>query len=476
MRLNEALRIDPQYADTHFMLGSLDLRNGDPEAARRHFVDALHWDALRFRPDPRINAIVREVARGGKDGTSLLDAAVDAGSDPYSSAAPSGREILFEHVHLDWDGNCLLARMMAQSAAAALFGGQDEGRGWLGPGACAAALAYTEHERLPMLLRIDVLTRKPPFTNQLTYVADEARMARDIDAASRVARTPATLGRAEDVAKAALSQDPENPALAGILEGIDLDLGNTAGALALAQRAGRLLPRDFALSADEASILIRLGRSEDAERVLMKAVGSGADLDLLAPVLADFWTWSKRFDEGERFLAEALARRPADRRLALVLGGLLRASGDSMGAERQFRRVLADDPANEDALEAVVGILVQTGRNADADRESLAAADLQPRNQANNLRAAKACEARGDEARSAHFLEAVERSGPVSATFELTLALKLYQLRRMSEMMTHLAEARSLSKYEGSTAVTESIERLIARMKLESAGPQGAAR
>jgi tetratricopeptide (TPR) repeat protein len=71
--LGEALRIDPQYADTHFMLGSLDLEAGDTGSARRRFVEALHWDALRFRPDPRINQVIREVAAEGGGGVSLLD-------------------------------------------------------------------------------------------------------------------------------------------------------------------------------------------------------------------------------------------------------------------------------------------------------------------------------------------------------------------------------------------------------------------
>jgi len=467
-RLAEALRIDPQYADTHFMLGSLDLRAGDTEAARRHLVDALHWDALRFRPDPRINEIVREVARGGRYGARLLDAALAMGADPYSNAPPSGREILFEHVHLDWNGSYLLARMMAQSAAAAVFGGRESSSGWLDSAACADALAYTQHERLPMLLRIDVLTRKPPFTNQLTYVQDEARMAREIDAATQVARKPETLGRAAEVSRAALARDPENPALAGILEGIDLDLGDLTGALGMARRADELLPRDYALSADEATILMRLGRSAEAEKVLMQAVGSGADLDLLAPVLLNFWTWLKRFDDAERFLDAAVAGHPGDLRLRLGRAGLALSAGENAEAEAEYRAVLAEDPSNEGALEALVGFLTQMGRNSEAENVSLATADQQPRNQGNNLRASKICEARGDDSRSAHFLEAAERSGPVNATFELTLALKLYRLKRRAEMMTRLAEARSLSMHEGNPAVTESIERLIARMRAES--------
>ncbi len=135
-RLGEARRLDPRYADTHFMLGSLDLRAGDTEAARSHLIEALHWDALRFRPDPRINAVVRKVALE-TPGVRLLDAATQLGADPDSTGPPSGRELLFEHVHFDWGGNYLLARRMAQEAAGSLFGGVGTPAAWLDSAACA---------------------------------------------------------------------------------------------------------------------------------------------------------------------------------------------------------------------------------------------------------------------------------------------------------------------------------------------------
>jgi predicted Zn-dependent protease len=401
-----------------------------------------------------------------------VDTALALGSDPASSGPISGREILLEHVHLDWPGNYRLARMMARSCSAAVFGGDPGDAGWLDAAACADALAYTPHERLPMLLRIDVLVRKPPFTSQLTHVEDEARMAREIDAASRDAKDPDVIANAEEVAKAAVSKDPDNPALAGILEGIDLDRGDLDGALALSMRAEKLVPEDFATSADEASILMRLGRFDEAGKILERVSGPAADLDNLAPMLADFWTRTKRFDDGERLLSAAIARRPQDSRLRIVLAGLLRAAGDAAGAERGYRAVLADDPASADALEALIGILNATGREDEAARQSLASAEFQPGNQENSVRAVKACDAKGDAVGSVRNLEAAELSGPVNATFELSLALKLYQLRRMEEMMTRLAEARKLSVYEGSPAVTDSIDTLIGRMRLESAMPR----
>jgi tetratricopeptide (TPR) repeat protein len=470
--LGEALRIDPQYADTQFMLGSLDLQSGDTASARRRFVEALHWDALRFRPDPAINEVIRSVAGTGGGGVSLLDLADELGADPDSTGPISGREVLFEHVHFDWDGNYRLARMMARSCAAAALGGDPGDSGWLGSDACAGALAYTPHERLPMLLRNDVLVRRPPFTNQLTHVADEARNAREIEAARKVAEDPAATARAAEVAKAALARDPDNPELAAILEGIDLDLGDLEGALVLARRAGELLPADFATSADEASILMRLGRIPEAEALLSRAAASGADMDLLAPVMADFWTRAQRTGEGKRFLEAAIAENPHDLRLQVVRAGILRSSGDTAGAEREFRSILAENPSSEDALESLVSLLGESGRQDEAARLSLASAGAQPRNQENSLRAVKACEAAGDADGAVRNMEAAERSGPVDATFELTLALKLYQMRRTSEMMDHLAEARRLSLAEGNPAVTDSIGALVAKLRQEPGAPQ----
>ena len=103
---------------------------------------------------------------------------------------------------------------------------------------------------------------------------------------------------------------------------------------------------------------------------------------------------------------------------------------------------------------------------------SVAAAPAQPRNQANSLRAAQACEAAGDRAGELENLLAAERSGPVTATFELTLALKLYKLGRSYAMLEHLAEARNLSAFEGNPAVTASIDALIARMRGETRLPR----
>jgi tetratricopeptide (TPR) repeat protein len=465
--LQEALRLDPHYADTAFMLGTLELQVGDSASARKLLLEAEHWDALRFRPDPRINAIIREVAQRNPAGVGLLDAAMQLGSDPASSVTPAGRELLFEHVHFEWDGNYQLARLLAQGAEGALFGDHAGRPPWLDSPGCAVALAYTAHGRLTMLQKIAEIVRNPPFTNQLTYGEDQAKLAREISRAETAVRDPATMRRAQEAARAAMASDPENPALAAIAEEIDSELGDTAGALVQARRAAQFLPADPALLAGEASLLAQLGRYDEAEKILRRAASVAVEPDKMAPSFAALYSRMKRFEEGRGYLDRAIARHPADTKLRLMRGNLARLAGDTAGVEREFRAILADDPGNQQALEALVSQLIDLGQLATVERESLAVAEQQTKNQLNNLRVAMIYETRGDEEQAVRFLSAAERSGPATAAVELRIARKLYRLQRWDEMMTHLAEAKRLSVVEEDPESTGSIGQLIERMRAE---------
>lgn len=465
--LREALRLDPHYADTAFMLGSLELQAGDTTAAREYFIQAQQGDALRFRPDARLNEIIREVARSQAATVTLVDAAVLLGSDPASSVSPAGRELLFEHVHFDWEGNYQLARLLAQGAEVAIKGGGPERRPWLDSPGCAAAVGYTAYERLAILRRVADIVRNPPFTNQLTYGDDQAMLARALARAEDDAHSPAELRRAREVVRAAAAADPANPDLATIEEGIALEQEDISGALTQARRARQLLPQDLALFADEASLLAQLGRFEEAEKVLQAAGKFSGDPDKVAPSLAALYSRMKRFAEGRGYLDRAIARRPTDAKLRLMRGNLARLAGETAAAERDFSGILADEPGNQGALEALVGLLNQSGLTAAVEKASLTAAERQTKNQANNLRVAAIHETRGDEEQAARFWMAAAQSGPVNSAIELRIARKLYRLRRGDEMMIHLAKARRLALIELDHESKASIDELIGRMRME---------
>jgi tetratricopeptide (TPR) repeat protein len=465
--LLDALRLDPQYADTSFMLGSLELQAGNTGAARKHFIDAEHWDGLRFRPDPRINEIIREVARQGAPGVSLVDAADAMGCDPQSSAAPAGRNLLFEHVHFDWDGNYLLARMIAESSEGALFGAKKSDLPWLDSAGCASALAYTAHERLSVLQKVESIVQNPPFTNQLTYCEDEARLALELSRAKTDRSDPEKLRHAKEVVEAAIARDRGNADLPKIAEDIDEDLGDIAGALAQARRAEELQPRHFALAVEEVMKLSQLGRYDEAEKLLRQTAirCNPKDRAAMAPAFAEIFMRTRRLEEGRRYLDDEVSRRPADRSLLFTRGRFARYAGDVAAAERDFREILAEDPEDQSALDELEGLLDKHGQSTKAQEECLAATVYQPRNLANNLRAALIYDSQHNDEKMVGSLLAAERSGHVTSLVEFKLAQKLFDLGRLDEALVHLAEARRISLYEGAPSLTQELSLAIERLR-----------
>ncbi|HWA27879.1 MAG TPA: tetratricopeptide repeat protein [Lacunisphaera sp.] len=470
--LNQAWQLDPQYADTAFMLGDLDLQAGDVESARRWFLAAQKWDALRFRPDPRLNEIVRAVA-GAFPGTRLVDTARELGSDPASTLPPAGRELLFEHVHLDWEGNHRLAQLMAAGAGAALFKDGSAAPPWLDSAGCAAALGYTPAERFGVLQRAALITRYPPFPNQLTYAFDQARAARELAAAQSIRRDPAALRRAQEVVTAALQQDPDNADLTKLAVELADDRGDLPGALEQVRRGQALQPDNFALIADEAIKLGRLGRHDEAEKRLLDVIriASPRDQLKLSAVFADFYLRTKRYAEGRRWFDDAVIQQSKVPALRLFRARLEQASGELQQAERDYREMLALDPASDGGLEALVSLLTLEGRAREAEDLSVTYLGDQPGNQENQLRAARILEARGQPEAAAQALQAALHSGALPVPVHLHLVNLIYKKRRDAEVLDHLATAWRLATTEGDNETAASIRELIHRIRKEGTRP-----
>jgi tetratricopeptide (TPR) repeat protein len=461
--LQRAWELDPQYAATAFLLGRIDLDRGDVASARAEFLAAQHWDALRFRPDEPINAIIRRVAADAGPAVALLDLARALGSDRESTVAPAGRELLFEHVHFDWAGNVAVAAAMADSAQRLLGGG---GAG-LDASACAAAVGYCPYERRNLLEHIGTVVQHPPFTGQVTYPIDQARFAGALRAALAVAQSPAARDRAAEVLRAARAADPDDPDLPKLAEDVDDDRGDLAAALADARAAERLQPRNFALATDEAIKLSRLGRTRESQ-ALLQATARGCsprDRALMAPAFADLYARTGRFAEGRRYLAAECAELPAEASLRLVQARFEHLAGDDSESEKLYRSLLRSDPANVAALSGLVAELQAEGRTREADAAALGGFAGQPDNFDNDVHCAVLWAQRGDAPNEDRCLLAAERCGPMSSGMELTLARHLFAANQPADAVTHLGWARLIAGAEGDTAVEAQIDAAIARLR-----------
>jgi len=105
----KALRLDSTDAGIHYLLGQSYAalrRFGD---ARRHFMLANDYDAIRFRAPSSFNGIIRELTQ--KYGVPLAD--VEETFSEASRNGITGSEWILEHVHPNLEGYLLMAKCIA---------------------------------------------------------------------------------------------------------------------------------------------------------------------------------------------------------------------------------------------------------------------------------------------------------------------------------------------------------------------------
>ncbi|HRS71317.1 MAG TPA: tetratricopeptide repeat protein [Anaerohalosphaeraceae bacterium] len=169
-KYHAAEQIDPTFADLQFRLGRCYWLAGNFTAAKNHYRSAVEYDTLRFRADARINQIIRSAAEKFKqsgivfvDGTAALE--------EHSPQQTPGGELFYEHVHLNFTGNYVLATALLPAVQQCLSGFPASSAGAvLSEQQAAERLAYTPFERHDFLNRLyQKMYSQPPFTNQLYH-------------------------------------------------------------------------------------------------------------------------------------------------------------------------------------------------------------------------------------------------------------------------------------------------------------------
>lgn len=208
---NRAAGIDATYAELQFRLGRCHWQLGGYDKAAECFARARDFDVLRFRADARINEIIRSVAqqRAGQ-GVWLADAAAAlAENSPHGLP---GEELFYEHVHLTFEGNYLLARTVYDRLEPILVERfQDAPQGEPPtPERCARRLMYSDWSlRESLSTIVNAFLSKPPFTNQLDHSARVDALRRRL-AALEQGLTPDVLRAIAERYRAVIAQAPED--------------------------------------------------------------------------------------------------------------------------------------------------------------------------------------------------------------------------------------------------------------------------
>jgi len=307
-----ALAIDDKPADLHFRLGRCCSALKKPEEAQRHFVLARDLDALRFRADSSINQAIRTAASGREnEGIHLVD--VERSFAKASAGGTPGEELFYEHVHLTFAGNYLLARSVVEEVVRVLPDSMrprdDPATAFLSLQQCQERLPFTDWNRKKGLSLIAEMGMQPPFPNQLDHAERQERWNRQL----------ATLKSR-------------------------LDAGGAQEALSLYRRALERNAGDFVLHKDFALLLWEQGDLDNAARQLKEALKLVPHDHVQHSRLAQVLEAQGKFEQAIASSAESLHLMPDELQLHNVMGRVLMSAGKYDKAAASFTRALKLNP------------------------------------------------------------------------------------------------------------------------------------
>jgi tetratricopeptide (TPR) repeat protein len=205
----EAAAIDGGFADLQYRLAKCYWTLQDYDKARERYVRARDLDTLRFRVDTRVNNIIREVAKG--KGVYFIDTVrIFEDQSPHKIM---GEGLFYEHVHLNFRGNYILAASLFRQIASILsdtLGRADIEAPLLTADDCALRLAFTPYDRYRVATEVFNRLQKPPFTNQI-YHEEQIEQAKHVLDELRIHSHPPSLVEAASRYRWAINRDDSDP-------------------------------------------------------------------------------------------------------------------------------------------------------------------------------------------------------------------------------------------------------------------------
>lgn len=341
---HEAAQIDDDFAELHFRAGCCALSLGDIAAAQRQFVAARDQDTLRFRCDSRLNDLIRQTVSKYSNSKVVLGDADHAFAEQSPNGLP-GDALFYEHVHLTFEGNYLLARTLApklenllpEKIVAHVYAGQP----WPSEADCARRLAWSDWDKQEALSDIFSRLSKPPFTGQLNHEEQVQYLKNSLEKLMPASQ-PAGIQAAQDLYKNALVASPDDPLLHEQLAVLDQLTGDLTDAATNAQQAAHLLPGSSEYLSQLGIILAKQQKYEDAAAAFRGAFQLNPEdawaLQNLAQSLKDLG----RRDEAIREYRHALAVNPRFGLAWLGLGQMLEEMGRKAEAEDCYRKALSN--------------------------------------------------------------------------------------------------------------------------------------
>ncbi len=375
----KAAALNPQSADLQYQWGEHLLRATNTAAARDHLQLACDDDALPFRTDSRLNAIIREAAPAfSDDQLTLLDTAkLLAGQNP---AGVCGDETFYEHVHFDFSGSYRLALLWAQQVAKMLPpNSQPRDVAWSTPEQCRQLLGLSDWNEALVLEHMVGRLQIPPFSSQSNNLARIASLQ------SRVTQLHARMnpGNAAVARENFLKQLERFPADFVLRENFALfsqATGNLPEATAQWRLVHDLIPHDYLPYFQLGKLLAGQAQWSEAETDLRLALQIHPSLTEGWYELGNALASQEKFPEALADYGIARQQRPSDEQTVFRMGRIYAKINQHPAAVELYRQAAELNPSDWEPHYELGGELDTAGQLDDARKEFGEAARLNPNN------------------------------------------------------------------------------------------------
>jgi len=343
-------KIDETYADLQFRLGRCYWAMAQYDKARQSYIKARQLDTLRFRPGSRINEIIREVAANRQDdGIYFVDTAgILEANSPNDTP---GNELFYEHVHLNFTGNYIVAKTIFEQIEKVLPDKvrlhKNESAGLLTEQQCKQYLAYTDWDRCRVgYILLNTLLKRPPYTNQLNH-NERIKVIEEELKNLKASLDRQSLANAEKQYRRAIRHNPDDWWLHwGYADLLIKGLKNRQAGAEQRRIVTELVPNSYTAHYAYGNTLASLGDYDVAIIVIRRALR-------LYPIYADahhrlamIYLRKGNTDKAIEHFSNELQIRPDRAKVYITVGSLLLQQGKAVKAEEIYRRGLTFRPNN----------------------------------------------------------------------------------------------------------------------------------
>jgi tetratricopeptide (TPR) repeat protein len=433
----QAAQIDSEFAELIFRRAACELALEQTNSAQADFSLARDLDVLRFRIDSHLTGIVRQAA--ASNDAALVDAEKEFAG--HSAKGVTGDEQFYDHVHLNFSGNYLAAKLMAVQIERLLPGLQ--GNGVLPSEAdMAHQLAFTEFDRHRVGEEMRERERQPPFSTQSNFLERDRRWQEALGSGApalsdsiweyrvALAVTPGDWQLRQNFARLLQAAGKRSEAVEQWLQVIDqlpqepegyFQLGNLAFENAAYEEASKRFRQVLERKSNSTEALNGLGLVFAAQGKTNEAIAQ----------------FEKALQLNSHYSAVRVNK-------ALLLAN----RGQKSQAIAEYQTVLRLDTSNVAARINLAKVLAGEGKKKEAIGLYTEALEIRPENPTAQFDLGNALEAEGRHGEALIHYAAAVRYEPDFADAQYNLALELARSGNISEALPHFAQAVRLRPSE----------------------------